>query len=131
MATQVKAGGDIYPARFTTISTVANNTVLESNSGDTKLFGITTEATKNAPQSGGSELAAESGDEVRVYEPGSPPCLLKIGSGGCTAGDFLKPDNDGKGVTATTGAVAGAQAIETASEGELALVRVTPPLYVA
>lgn len=130
MATQVKAGGDIYPARFTTISTVANNTVLESNSGDTKLFGISTEATKNAPQSGGSSLAAEANDEIRVYEPGNT-CLLMIGSGGCTAGDFLKPDADGKGVTATTGAVAGAQAIETASASELALVRVVPPLYVA
>lgn len=130
MATQVKAGGDINPARFTSISTAANNTVLESNSGDTKLFGISTEATKNAPQSGGSTLAAESGDEVRIYEPGKT-CLLTIGSGGCTAGDFLKPDNDGKGVTATTGAVAGAQAMETASASELALVRVIPPSYVA
>lgn len=127
---QFKAGGDINTARFVTISTAANQTVLESNSGDTKLFGISTEATKNAPQTGGSTLAAESADEVRVHLPGDD-CLLTIGSGGCTAGDFLKPDADGKGVTATTGNVAGAQALETASAGELCKVLVTPPLYVA
>lgn len=124
------AGGDINPSRFVTWSAAANQTVLESNSGDTKLVGITAEHTKNAPQTGGSTLHAEAGDQARVHFPGED-CLLLIGAGGCTAGDFLKPDADGKGVVAVTGAVAGAQATETAAAGELAHVLVTPPLYVA
>lgn len=125
----VIAGGDIRPARFLTISTAANHTVLESNSGDTKLLGISDEHTRNAPQTGGSTNHAEAGDQVLVHLP-NDTCLLKIGSGGCTAGDFLKPDADGQGVTAGAAAVAGAQALETAAAGVLARVRVTPPLSI-
>lgn len=122
----VKAGGDIRPARFVTISTSANHTVVESNSGDTKLLGITQENTKNTPDDNGSSLHAADEDPARVHFFGDD-CKLKIGSGGCTAGDFLKPDADGQGVTAAAGATAGAQALETASEGELCHVLVLPP----
>jgi hypothetical protein len=122
----VKAGGDINPARFVTWSTAANQTVLESNSGDTKLAGIVDESTKNAPQSGGSTLHAAADDQARVHFFGDD-CLLEIGTGGCTAGDFLKPDNDGKGVTASGGDTAGAQAVETAADGAKARVLVLPP----
>lgn len=126
----LKAGTDINPARFCTLSVTENHTVNESNLNDTKLIGISAESTKNAPQTGGSTLHAEDGDHVFLHHFGEI-CKLKIGSGGCTCGDFLKPDGDGKGITASTGAVAGAQALESASEGELAEVLVTPPLYVA
>lgn len=126
----VIAGGDINPARFVTWDTSANHQVVESNAGDTKLAGIVAENTRNTPDENGSAYHASSGDHVTMRNPGEV-CKLKIGSGGCTAGDFLKPDNSGQGVTASTGAVAGAVALETASEGELADVRVTPPLYVA
>ena len=124
--TPLIAGGDINPARFVTLSTAANFTVLESNSGDTKLYGISAEHTKNTPQTGSSALHAESGDQPWIFEAGAK-CKLKIGSGGCTAGDFLKPDNSGQGVTAAAAATAGAQALETAVEGELAEVRVLHP----
>ncbi len=119
------ASTDIRPARFVTLATTANQTVAESNGGDTKMVGIATEALKAAV---GSTVAAESGDQVRIYGYGCN-CLLEIGSGGCTAGDFLKPDADGKGVTATTGNYAGALALETASASEKAHVLVISPTY--
>lgn len=129
-APAVIAGGDINPARFCTILTTANHTVVESNSGDAKLAGISDEFTRNAPQDSGSTLHAIATDHVTLRRPGEI-CKLKIGSGGCTAGDFLKPDNSGQGVTAATGAVAGALAWETAVEGDLADVEVLHPTYVA
>lgn len=126
----VVAGGDINPARFVSYSASYNKTVVESNAGDAKLFGISTEATKNAPQTGGSTLAAENGDQVRIHGWGED-CLLKIGSGGVTRGDWVKPDNSGQGVTATTGNVAGAFALESAAENELCHVLVQFNGYVA
>jgi len=119
----VRAGGDINPSRFVTVDTTARHTVVESNSGDTKILGISDEATKNAPQTGSSSLAAESGDQFRMHAYGSDP-LLELGTGGCTAGDFLKPDNDGKGVTAGAADVAGAIALETGSAGEKVKVQI-------
>lgn len=126
---QVKAGGNISPARFVKLSTAANSTVLQAAATNVALFGVSTEALKNAPQTGGSVYAAEANDEIRIYTPGTV-CLLELGVGGTTAGNFLKPDANGAGVTAATTDVAGAQAMETASAGELCLVYVTPPLYV-
>lgn len=124
----VQASGNIYPARFVTVS--GRYTVAESDSGATKILGVTAEHTRNTPDSNGSSYHAISGDHVTLRRIGDV-CKLTIGSGGCTAGDFLKPDNDGKGVTATTGNVAGAIALETASENELCDVQVLPPTYVA
>ncbi|MBE41882.1 MAG: hypothetical protein CL480_11350 [Acidobacteria bacterium] len=112
-----RAGGDINPARFVTVSTAARHTVLESNSGDTALIGITDESTKNAPQTGGSTLHAESGDHARVH-PYGDDCKLELG-GTVTQGDFIKPDNSGMGVTAGAAAVAGAIALESGISGDL------------
>jgi len=125
----VKAGGDINPARFCTISTTENHTVVESNSGDVKVVGVSSEATKNAPQEGGSTLAAEDGDQFEMYPIGSDP-LLKLGSGGCSAGDWLTPDNSGQGVTAGSATIAHAIAWEAGSEGELVKVTVISPYLV-
>lgn len=116
-ATPVKAGGDINPARFCTIDVTANHTVVESNSGDVKVVGISSEATKAAPQEGASTLAASSGGEFEMYPRGCDP-LLQLGVGGCIAGDWLKPDNDGKGVVAGSGAVAHAWSWEAGSADE-------------
>jgi hypothetical protein len=122
------AGGSIYPARFVTLATTANQTVAQSTSGDSKVVGITTEGAKAAPQSGASAYAAEVGDQVRVHMMGEN-CLLKVGSGGLTAGDYIKPDASGQGVTATTGNWSFAIALETASVGEFAHVLVIPVTY--
>jgi len=116
------AGGDINPSRFVTIDTTARYTVVESNSGDTKILGISDESTKNAPQTGGSDLHAESGDHVRIFGYTEDP-LLKLG-GTVTAGDFIKPDNAGKGVTAGAAAVAAAIALESGVDGDLIKVQI-------
>ena len=126
----VIAGGDINPARFVSLSTSANNTVVESNAGDTTVVGITDESTKNAPQTGGSTLHAEDNDHVRMHQYGED-CLVKVGTGGLTAGDYVKPDADGKGVTASTTAdVAFAIAFETATAGDLARVMPISAYYI-
>lgn len=125
---QFKAGGDINPARFCTIDTTANATVVESNSGDVKVVGISTEATKNAPQEGGSTLAAAANDVLRMYPRGSDP-LLTLGVGGCIAGDWLKPDNDGKGVVAASASVAHAMAFEAGSADEKVKVQMLGSPY--
>lgn len=120
------AGGDIRPSRFVKVSTAADHTVLEADANEA-VIGISHESTQDAPISGASANAAESGDQLTVYGIGRS-CLLKIGSGGCTRGDELKSDADGQGVTrATTGTTlqhVGAIALESASEGEFARVLV-------
>lgn len=121
------AADDINVARFVTLKT-SNQTVYESNGGDTGVVGISTEAAKAAPQTGASTYAAVAGDQLRIHMLGEN-CLLKIGSGGVTVGTYIKPDNSGQGVTATTGNAAFALALETASEGELAHVLVLPLIY--
>ena len=123
---QVKAGGDINTARFVNLSTSDDNTVLEADANET-VFGISSESAQDAPIPSASTLAAAAGDYLRVYQPGEV-CLLKIGSGGVTAGDKIKSDADGQGVAAaTTGTTEqhyGAIALETAAEGALARVKV-------
>jgi hypothetical protein len=59
---------------------------------------------------------AESGDPVWVHGPGEE-CWLEAG-GTVTAGDLLKPDADGKGVTASAGDKYGARALASATSGE-------------
>jgi len=117
------AGGDINTSRFVKISTAANKTLLEAGASE-RCFGISQEGTALAPIPSASGLAAVAGNPIHVYIPGQF-CLLKIGSGGCVAGDQLAPGTDGKGVINTTDKRwTGAIALETASEDELALVYV-------
>lgn len=121
---QLMAAGDIRPCRFIKMQTDANQEALEADANEA-IIGISQEGTKEAPQSGSSALAAADGDEVSFISMGEVG-LLKIGSGGCTAGDELKSDNDGQGVarasSGTTVQNVGAIALETASEGEFARV---------
>jgi hypothetical protein len=64
---------------------------------------------------------------LKVYGLGDI-CQLRIGAGGCTAGDFLSPDANGQGITTslsqTTVQYYGARALVTANAGELAPVQV-------
>lgn len=123
---QLKAGGDINPSCFVTMSTTVNGTVVESNAGDAKIIGIAQEGVKEAPQTGASTLAAESGDHVRIHFPGEV-CLLKMDATGCTVGDFLKPDNSGNGDVAGNDDVSAAMALETAAGSEKVFVLVLEP----
>ena len=122
-AMQFKAGGTIRTYRFLKLDTSANATVLEANAGEITI-GISPEGAQDAPIPGASANAAEDGDHLYYHQNGNE-ALLEIGSGGCTAGDFLKSDADGKGVTSSSdGEWYGAIAFETAAAGEKARVLV-------
>jgi len=129
------AGGDIYPSRFVKLSASYDNTVTQAGTNEQPI-GISSDATRDAPLDGASGLAAADTNALQVNLPGSV-CLLEVGSGGLTRGDYVKSDTNGKGVTAaTTGATAqfvGALALESASAGELArvLVLFIPKFYPA
>jgi hypothetical protein len=116
------AGGTINPCCFVTVSTAANNTVLQTGTGG-RMVGISQEGSYQSPNYN-TTSAAISTWPVKVYPPGEV-CLLKIGTGGCTSGDFLKSDTNGNGVTGTVGTdICGAIALETANAGEFASVLV-------
>ena len=121
----LKAGGDINPSRFVTLSD--SRTVVESNSGDQHVLGVSHESAKEAPQSGASTLAAEDGDPIKVYGPGDV-CLVQAGGAIDVSSDaFVKPDNSGDAVAASTSATATGIALEDAADGELFYIMVIPP----
>jgi hypothetical protein len=82
---------------------------------------------KRAPGLPGSDttIAAEANDPLQIFSLGDV-CLLTAGSGGWTAGDYLKSDSSGRGITASsTGDLVGAIALQAASgTGVQALVQV-------
>jgi hypothetical protein len=119
--TAFKAGGNIGPSCFVKISTAANETVLLASTNE-DVFGVSQEGLHNPPGLAGADAyAAVAGENIKIYGPGST-CMLTIGSGGCSPGDYLKSDSSGFGVAAaTTGATAqsvGAIALETGSSGD-------------
>jgi len=118
------SGGDIRQARFIKLSTAADHTALESDANE-RIFGVSVDAAQDAPMPAADEDAAEAGDPFRYYGVGEE-CTVQVGSGGITRGALLKSDADGKAVlAATTGATmqwVAAEAIESASEDELARV---------
>lgn len=115
------AGGDIRVMRFVKQDTSADNQVLEADTNE-RVIGISQEGGREAPlPSVTTNYAAQSGEPIHVYGPGEQ-CLLTLGSGGCAAGDRLKSDTDGNGVSiATTGVTkqfAGARALSAGNAGE-------------
>ena len=116
------ASADIRPCRFVTPS--GEFTVAESNSGE-RPIGISQEGGRQVPLNDVTNdgLAAKSGENIRIFGEGDE-CLLMLG-GSVTAGDYVKPDNDGAGVTAGAAAIAGARALQTGVSGEKIRVQVT------
>jgi hypothetical protein len=123
------AGGNISPSRFVTISTSANNTVVQSAAATETIIGVSQESAKQPPipQVTGTQYAAESGDNLRVYTAGEANVLLELGTGGCTAGAKLTSDADGKAVAATGANMVGAIALTAGAAGELVRAYVTFP----
>jgi len=124
------AGGTIRVSRFVKGSTAANFTVLEADANE-KIFGISQEGSRVAPIPSVTvdpAEAAQSGEQVEVHSTDDRVVMLEIGTGGCTADDYLVADADGKGVVSTGAAGAeqhvGARALETASAGDLARVSI-------
>ena len=120
------AGGDIYPSRFVKLSTAADYTLLQAGANE-RVFGVATNATKDAPLSGASSLAAAATYPVATNPVGSI-ALVEVGSGGITRGDMVKSDSNGKAVTAastgTTVQWIGGEALESAAAGEFAKILV-------
>lgn len=124
-APSLKAGGDINPSRFIRLDTSDDNTAVECSAATAAILGISTDATKVAPQDGASTLAAEAGDHVEWRKDGDV-ALLELGTGGATRGDTLTSDANGQGITTTTDAnFYGAIALESGSAGDKIEVLVT------
>lgn len=125
MSMSFVANGNITPMRFVKLDTTADQKVLQSGAGD-KCFGIAQEGTRYLPGFGNLDdgFRAIAGENVMVYtEPDE--CWLEIGAGGVTAGDRIKSDASGKGVTtAVNDDEFGALALQTVANGGLCRVRV-------
>jgi len=117
------ATGTIAPFRFVVLDTTSANlfSVLQANGNQGTIIGISQPGTHDAPgTSGAGTDAADSGETLTVFGPGDV-CLLELGTGGVTAGDFVAPDTNGKGVTVTAAATVqyiGAKALETGVAGD-------------
>jgi len=118
------AGGNIAPSRFVSLSTSSDRTVVQSGSGDTTVIGISQIGTHLTPLlSLDDGFAAVAGENVKVYEPEDHEGWLELG-GTVASGDFLKPDANGKGVTASSdGDFYGAKAIQAGTVGQIVKVK--------
>lgn len=92
------ASGDINPSRF--VAKSGAFLVAQAGAGVIAL-GISHEGSKAVPLPGASSLAAQAGDPIAVYGD-TESCLLEAGAA-FAAGAFLKPDAQGRGITAATG----------------------------
>lgn len=122
-ALNLVAGGTISPSRFCVVHT-SNKQVVQAGANAMPI-GISMEGSQDAPAFGGGADAATVGELVKLYGIGDV-ALLKIGTGGITAGSFLKSDATGQGIAASLTALdnIGAIALETAIAGDLALVQI-------
>jgi hypothetical protein len=123
--------GNVLPYSFVKIDTTSPFRVIQAAANSDILYGISSEAVKNPPipQDTSTQYAGVAGDEIRVYCVGAE-CLIKLGTGGCTAGDRLTSDGSGSGITATSGQIAGAIALDTGIAGDLRRVRVIDPMKI-
>lgn len=116
------ANGNINVASFVKVDSSASNRCVQSGAGDLSI-GISQEGANLAPIPGASGLAAVAGNEVKVYGLGDI-CLLQASTAGWTAGDQLKSNSVGAGVTASSNDTYGAIALETISTNVLGRVQV-------
>lgn len=120
------AGGNISPACFIKVSTAAEHTLLQAAASTDAPIGISNDAPHDAPIAGYNGYAATAGQSFRWFGEDQEATLV-LGSGGCTAGQYLVSDANGNGVVVTSDAGSdqwvGAQAVEGGSAGQK--VRVT------
>jgi hypothetical protein len=131
------SSGNITRARFVKVYASANNQCAQAGDNE-RTLGISQIGGREAPIPSVTQdppYAAIAGENVKVHTMNSEreDVVLEIGSGGCTAGDQLKSDTNGKGVvsasTGTTVQWIGAIALETASAGELCKVALVNYAY--
>ena len=125
------ANGTIQPSRFVKLDTTAGKNfyvIQAAAAGDTTVIGISQPGSYDPPGTTGAATdAARQGLPLMVYTLGDV-CLLKAGTGGWTAGDFLVTDANGAGVTVTLSGTSAlfysAKALETTSANELGRVQI-------
>src|SRR5258708_2594224 len=123
------ANGNINPSVFVKLDVTAGNNfkVLQAAANTDRIIGISQDSTYQPPGLvGATTVAAAAGQPIQVFGV-ADVCLLSIGAGGCTAGDYLTSDASGNGVvlTLTDGAVIrfyGAVALETNAANDLGRV---------
>ena len=102
---QLEANGTIAPFRFIKLDTTGDNLCLQATDGagahGDEAVGVTRPAQKRPPGLAGSDvtIAYEAGDPVGFFPLGTV-CDLEIGAA-VTRGDDLKPDANGRGITAS------------------------------
>src|SRR5262245_56120095 len=109
------ANGTIEVSRFVKIDTTAGkkNNVIQAAAASDRTIDISQDGPYDTPDvTGAADDAARAGLPLKVFGLGEM-CLLKIGTGGCTAGDELTSDASGQGVVAATTNRVGAIALET------------------
>lgn len=119
------AGGNIAPCRIVVQSD--DFTVIQSTASPGKPpTGISSEATRRPPNSAYDDgYAAIANGMIRVYQLGEH-ALCDVGSP-ISAGDWIKPDANGRGVPASTGNYYVGQAVEAGSaSNKRVLVKVQP-----
>lgn len=118
------ADGNISPACFVKISTASNNRVLQAGAND-ELIGVSQKGTRRTPYPGLNDgYAAIQGEGLGVFLLGQTAPLLMGGT--VTAGDRLKSDANGNGVTASTGDHYGAITPMSAIAGQIVECQVQP-----
>jgi hypothetical protein len=108
------------------IDTGNNKQVLQATN-NAKIAGISQDGARQVPLNDlvTTNLAAQAGEYVAIFSDSDTDKLLEIGAA-VTAGDSLRSDANGRGVTATSGQNVGAQALEDgAAAGELIKVAIT------
>lgn len=116
------ANGNIAPQRFAKPDTAADNKCLQCGAGEMPI-GISQRGTRNTPYSSLDDgFAAIAGESVHLYGPGET-AVLELG-GTVVAGDFLKSDANGKGVSAAAGDKYGARTVQAGTSGKLIEVQV-------
>lgn len=133
MPKSFRANGTIRRARFVKVDTSDDHSILEADANE-RILGISQVGPRVAPTPEISDadriVAAVATEQCMVHLPGetTQDTLLEAGSGGWTAGAYLKSDADGKGVlideTAGNKEEVGARAMTSAAEGELGKVTV-------
>lgn len=124
----MRANGTINVSRFVIIDTGDNNSVTEAGANG-KCFGISQPGGHAAPIPSVTDdpvIAAIATENIQIFTA-TAECLL-VSGGNWTAGDYLKSDANGAGVTlaGTQGLLenVGAIALEAVTSGELGLVQV-------
>ncbi len=133
MPKSFRANGTIRRARFVKQDATDDHSILEADANE-RILGISQVGPRVAPIPEVSDadriVAAVATESCMVHLPGetTQDTLLEAGSGGWSAGDYLKSDADGKGVaiaeTAGLKEEVGARAMTSVNEGELGKVTV-------